>query len=717
MRRIETALARTIRSRRYALGAALMGSIAGWEKFAHGFVDDADARAEFIQQEMLGFVDYLAIYFERGDISYRDLYIGEKLKQSYDPADSPDASLARRREITTRDREILTAQLKDALDEAQMAALLALLDEIQRIVTDPGRTVMKVLLIGDCLHLDVVAFLTAPLLASGIKLETSFATSKNPLELHRSLRELRDRPFDLIFYSPFSYAFDLEYSQLTSLKTAIAGPGRWSKIVESAKAGCASTLKLLGELFEAPVLVHNSANIRRHDRSLLERTKNAITYPARAYTRKRINAWLPTELDARNSASFRHFFLLDEMPLLARQSEDELGSFFYDTDLQHPAEFGRGIAAIYLDFIAAQALYAKKKVLVCDLDNTLWAGVIGEGAVTHFADRQATLKALRHKGILLAINSKNDPRNVHWKGSVLSEDDFVSAQINWESKVQNLRRIAGDLNLKLKDFLFVDDRVGRAGDGGGDPARGGDAGRGVRGRVAAACLARRTASGTGRDGPDARLQAARAAAELPRRSGDGGGGAEGTLPPDAVDGDHPAGAGEGAEARRGADQPDQPVQHVRHPDDTARDDGVAREPAPLYLCGGGGRPLREHGRGLGGGGGGDGEGLRDTGLRAELPGLRLWRGAGAGEPRSSHGGRSRGRGWSSVRGGPVYGDALQRTLPPGLSGRGFRVGGERLGASRGRGGGRSRLAEDRGTATGGCDRLVWLCGGPSGALD
>ena len=459
MRTIESGLATTIRSERLALAEALMGSIAGWDKFAHGFVDDAEARAEFVNQEMLGFVDYLAIYFERGDVSYRDLYIGEKLKQCYDPRDSGEASMARRLEITGKDREILAGRLKPLLTEAQMMALVGLLDEIQKIVTDAGKTKMRVLLIGDCLHLDAVAFLTAPLLESGITLETSFATSKNPIELQRSLRELGDRTFDLIFYSPFSYAMDLEYSQLTSLRTALAGPSKWKAIADSAKGNCLSTLKLLGALFEAPIVVHNSANVRRHDRSVKERSKNAATYGARNFSRKLINTWLPGQLDTLNATTFRHFFLLDEMCLLKTQSEDELGSLFYDSNLQHPAEFGRGIAAVYQDFVTAQALYAKKKVIVCDLDNTLWAGVIGEGAVTHFADRQATLRSLRHKGILLAINSKNDPKNVHWTGGVLGEDDFVSAQVNWNSKVQNLRRIASDLNLKLKDFLFVDDRA------------------------------------------------------------------------------------------------------------------------------------------------------------------------------------------------------------------------------------------------------------------
>jgi FkbH-like protein len=60
---------------------------------------------------------------------------------------------------------------------------------------------------------------------------------------------------------------------------------------------------------------------------------------------------------------------------------------------------------------------------------------------------------------LLTINSKNDPRNVHWNGAVLTESDFIHMQINWESKVANMRRIRDALNLNLKDFVFIDDRA------------------------------------------------------------------------------------------------------------------------------------------------------------------------------------------------------------------------------------------------------------------
>ena len=96
--------------------------------------------------------------------------------------------------------------------------------------------------------------------------------------------------------------------------------------------------------------------------------------------------------------------------------------------------------------------------MVCDLDNTLWEGVIGEGPISHFHDRQRILKKLKEKGVVLAILSKNDPNNISWEGGTLSGVDFVYSAVSWEAKTQGMQRIATKLNLKSADFVFIDDR-------------------------------------------------------------------------------------------------------------------------------------------------------------------------------------------------------------------------------------------------------------------
>ena len=114
-----------------------------------------------------------------------------------------------------------------------------------------------------------------------------------------------------------------------------------------------------------------------------------------------------------------------------------------------------------------------KKVLVLDLDNTLWGGVIGDdgldgislgpgSAISEaYQDWQRYLQALRHRGVILAVCSKNSPETglsglLH-PHSVLKKDDFAAIECSWNDKAQGLRRIAQSLNLGLNSFVFADD--------------------------------------------------------------------------------------------------------------------------------------------------------------------------------------------------------------------------------------------------------------------
>jgi FkbH-like protein len=114
-----------------------------------------------------------------------------------------------------------------------------------------------------------------------------------------------------------------------------------------------------------------------------------------------------------------------------------------------------------------------KKVLVLDLDNTLWGGVVGETgplgvALGESPDGEAYrafqkhAKALSRRGIVLAVASKNneaDGREPFEKNPemVLGLDDIAAAEINWEPKGTTIRRIAETLSLGLDSFVFFDD--------------------------------------------------------------------------------------------------------------------------------------------------------------------------------------------------------------------------------------------------------------------
>ncbi len=122
-----------------------------------------------------------------------------------------------------------------------------------------------------------------------------------------------------------------------------------------------------------------------------------------------------------------------------------------------------------------RALVGKsKKVVVLDLDNTLWGGVVGDlgaggihlgqgsGEGEAYLAFQQYLKGLQSRGILLAVCSKNDEKNAREpferRGDMVLKLADISCFIaNWQNKADNLREIAGRLELKLDSLVFVDD--------------------------------------------------------------------------------------------------------------------------------------------------------------------------------------------------------------------------------------------------------------------
>lgn len=121
-----------------------------------------------------------------------------------------------------------------------------------------------------------------------------------------------------------------------------------------------------------------------------------------------------------------------------------------------------------------KALYGKsRKVLVLDLDNTLWGGVIGDdgadqiqiGRETPIGEAYSAFQeyclALRSRGVLLAICSKNDEAiarsGLAHPSSVIKAEQISCFKANWEPKHENILAIAKELNLGVDSFVFVDD--------------------------------------------------------------------------------------------------------------------------------------------------------------------------------------------------------------------------------------------------------------------
>ncbi len=123
-------------------------------------------------------------------------------------------------------------------------------------------------------------------------------------------------------------------------------------------------------------------------------------------------------------------------------------------------------------FISHQGL--QKKCLILDLDGTLWGGIVGDDGIDNlkigqgdpigeaYQDFQQYCLALKNKGIILAVCSKNNEKLakqvfVEKDGMILKLNDISCFIANWEDKASNIIQIAKFLNIARESCVFVDD--------------------------------------------------------------------------------------------------------------------------------------------------------------------------------------------------------------------------------------------------------------------
>ncbi|MGH9645194.1 MAG: HAD-IIIC family phosphatase, partial [Bryobacteraceae bacterium] len=113
------------------------------------------------------------------------------------------------------------------------------------------------------------------------------------------------------------------------------------------------------------------------------------------------------------------------------------------------------------------------KVIVVDLDNTLWGGTVGEEGLdglrlgkeypgAAFRELQDALLACYERGILLAIASKNNAQDAlevleRHPEMLLRPQHFAAMRINWNDKAQSIKEIADELNVGIDSIAFLDD--------------------------------------------------------------------------------------------------------------------------------------------------------------------------------------------------------------------------------------------------------------------
>lgn len=121
-----------------------------------------------------------------------------------------------------------------------------------------------------------------------------------------------------------------------------------------------------------------------------------------------------------------------------------------------------------------------KKVVVVDLDNTLWGGIVGDVGWESlrlgghdplgeaFVDFQKALKGLTNRGIVLGIVSKNEEEVAleairNHPEMILKVEDFAGWRINWRDKALNLTELIEELNVGIDSVVFIDDSASERG--------------------------------------------------------------------------------------------------------------------------------------------------------------------------------------------------------------------------------------------------------------
>jgi FkbH-like protein len=292
-------------------------------------------------------------------------------------------------------------------------------------------------------------------LRCGIQIEPTIVEFQNPLQW--LLSQQLNVKFDFVLFCSL-----VGKSQFADVTT---GAGNAERTVQGAIAAKLADAKSCSEKLGAKIIIELQTEnflgpVSNSDTKLSDSQKRQLA---------RFNEGLA------DGASREGYFILDT-PLLA-----SLVGYanWVDPRLFHFGKipFRSEFAPMYLTRLAnimAAASGKSRRVMVTDLDNTLWGGVIGDDgpagivigngnpAGESFLAMQHYLLALKARGILLCIASKNthDVAIEAFRNHpdvVLKETDFAAMRINWNDKAKSIREMAEVLNLGLEAFVFIDD--------------------------------------------------------------------------------------------------------------------------------------------------------------------------------------------------------------------------------------------------------------------
>jgi FkbH-like protein len=412
---------------------------------------------DFARQRYLYPLARLLIGGLRDQGPHRPLYLDERLR--YLPS---GLDLAERTEFLSKRLAVEAEAISDLVaGPVEPQATCDLLADLHRpLTTPPTDDPLRLLLVGDAIVNEIRAFLVASELAQGRQLDIEHLTwgmvSHTGLAMEHVVDSLTRRPPAAIGLSLFSFEAIAPYTRLLNQAHRLS-PSQAQAAVADLMRLLQNAISSIREVTDAPILVHNACGLP------LDRLRRRIRWlPAEDRGRKRVIREL-TEQTAALVAASENVIDVDEVSLVAANgglrscAAPLLAPGDVPDAVFQPTRLGPALAGRYAAALAAVRTLGPAKAVLVDFDNTLWAGVMAEGAVVHDIRAQRLLKRLREAGVLLVALSKNNPGDIRWNEMELTPDDFALRKIGWQPKADSAAEAVAELDLSPGSFVLLDD--------------------------------------------------------------------------------------------------------------------------------------------------------------------------------------------------------------------------------------------------------------------
>ena len=275
--------------------------------------------------------------------------------------------------------------------------------------------------------------------------------------LERNRRELKENPFDFVLVA--------SDNRMLRLASPLGDEAAAEQIIDAAVARIARVAEVAGAATGRPVILQTLAGDPDAVRLNMDLgLQGSPRYLASEFNRRLVQ-------QARQQSQL----VLDVAALASLVGEAAWSAGRYWYAAKYP--FATAMIPLYADnlvrILAAQ-IGRSRRVLVLDLDNTMWGGIVGDDGIealalgngsplgeAHSALQRMAL-SLKERGIILCVSSKNDEAIAldafrNHPEMTLREDDIVAFRVNWEDKAANIKAISDAIDLGLDSFVFLDD--------------------------------------------------------------------------------------------------------------------------------------------------------------------------------------------------------------------------------------------------------------------